>query len=139
MIKCLKCGSDQITSKTIYDNENQSVIMVVCLNCGNEWNPADYNRLKQEAEQREKNRKYAAWKDLFYKAVEANDLSRAQQLLDQNRELKSKFSNPKDAYDYLKKKDKKSLYLIAVIIVIIIAFLLYFMTTGSITTSEVTN
>ena len=126
MIKCLNCGSEQISPKIILGDANhQPQTIVECLQCGNEWNPKDYNRLQNEARQRAANRKYEAWKASFYHAVESNDMNKAADLMDEYQDLKSKFPSPKDAYEYLKKKDKMSNYIIIGVLIIVVLGVLF--------------
>jgi hypothetical protein len=130
-IQCLKCGSEQITSKILPANGTQPQQTVVeCLNCGNEWNPKDYNRLKNEKIQRENEQKASAWKAAFYRAVETNDMALAETLMNQSAELKSKFTNPKDAYEYLKKKDKTTIYIGIALFVFIVVATIFLMSGG---------
>jgi hypothetical protein len=127
-VKCLKCGSEQIAPKTIPgDATHPPKTLVVCLNCGNEWDPKDYDRLQKQAAQQAQERKDAAWKAAFYAAVEANDITKATALMNESAELKSKFTNPKDAYDYLKKRDKTTTYIAIGIFVVFIIIVIYVM------------
>ena len=131
-IACFKCDSEQIQSRIVAaDSTHQEKTLMTCLNCGNEWEPKYYERDKKNWLIKQQEIIEAARKAEFYAAVEANDMAKATVLMNELAELKGKFTKPKDAYDYLKKEDKKSNYIIIGAVVIFVIIIVLFLMDGN--------
>jgi len=128
-VTCLKCGSSQIESITVPPDAQhpQSRIIIECMECGNKWDPADYERLKRQKEAADRQHAYDMWQTAFFAAVTSNNIPEATRLLQQQADLYNKFPNPTDAYNYLndqiRKSNKTTLIIVGIFIIIVVIIL----------------
>ena len=145
-IKCPKCHSTQISSQQkgfstgkaaagviltggvglIAGLHGSSDVNVVCLNCGNKWNPKTY------FEQKEKDRAQAAagytekWKKEFYELYESGKVEEATAILKIQRRSMLEKIGVEGVYNNLKSEDSTGVIIAVILGVIFFMMFLWF-------------